>query len=212
MSHIIPKLGLKQLRDDEVSPYAQDKIDKINLAPAFAAVDPSTATVNAKNQQYLAALVKADNGTTSDTALKDQRREELEELLTLQAFDCAAIANGDLPLYLSTGYDAKNTQGQPTGPLPQVTGLELDYGDNAGELKAKWNPIEDADNFTVWVYSDINNPDGSLVKEYIKHKIGRSATTLSGLPSDQKVYARVRANGGSTEFGPWSDLAEKRVP
>lgn len=212
MSHIIPKLGLFSINDAALSEYAQDKIDKINAAPAFAAVNPSTATVNAKNQQYIAALVKADNGTKSDTALKDQRRAELEELLTLQALDCVKIANGDLALYLTTGYEAKDTKGQPTGELPQVTGVALSYGNNAGELKASWDVISDANNFTVQAFSDAANPDGSIQKQYTVGKIGRSQTTLNGLPNGQLVFVRVRANGGSTGFGDWSDVAEKRVP
>lgn len=236
---IIPKLELHKLRDDELDEYAQEKIDKINAinippspppppppdpapAPAaadtagsanpFARVNPSTEQVNAKNIEWRAALAKADDGSKADTALKDQRRKELEALLTLQATDCAKIANGDFPLYLRTGYEAKNTQGSPTGELPAVTGLLLFYGDNDGELKAEWNVMEDADNFLVRAFSDINNPDGSLLKEYIIGKIGKQKTTLTGLPSGQKIFVRVRANGGSTGQGAWSDVAEKRVP
>ena len=131
---------------------------------------------------------------------------------TLQAQDCAKIANGNLALYLTSGYEARDTKGSPTGPLPAVTGLELFYGDNPGELKANWNVMEDAQNFTVQAYSDINNADTTILKEYIKPKIGKQKTTLAGLPTGQKVFVRVRANGGSTGFGPWSDPAEKRVP
>jgi len=212
MAQIIPKLGLRSIKDSALGEYVQDKSDKINAVPAFAAVSPSTATVDAKNQQYNAALVKADNGTKADTALKDKRRSELEALLNAQALDCAKIASGDLSLYLSSGYEAKDTKGSPTGTLPQVTGLALDYGSGTGELKAGWNVMPDALNFTVWAYSDISNPNGSMVKEYIVGKIGKKKTTLSGLPTGQIIFVRVRANGGSTGFGAWSDPAEKRVP
>jgi hypothetical protein len=168
--------------------------------------------VQTKKTQFETALAAADNGTKGATAIKDQRRDELEQLITLQAYDCAKISNGDMPLYLTTGYAARNTKGSPTGPLSQVTGLSLDYGKNNGELIAGWSPIPDAENFTVQAFTDINNPDSSVVKEYMKHKIGRRKTTLSGLPSGQIVFIRVRANGGSTGFGPWSNAGEKRVP
>jgi len=212
MTPIISKLGLSHISDSALGEYAQDKIEKINAASAFAAVNPSTATVGAKKTQYENALVAADNGTKGATALKDQRRTELEELLTAQAIDCARIASGNLALYLTTGYEAKDTKGNPVGELPEVTGVELGYGANSGELKLKFKPVKKALNYTVWVYSDISNPDGSLVKEYIKGKIGRKQTTLNGLPSGQIVFVRVRANGGSTDFGAWSNSAEKRVP
>ncbi|MBI4947437.1 MAG: hypothetical protein HY840_13675 [Bacteroidetes bacterium] len=212
MLHIIAKLGLRSISDAGLGDYAQDKIDKINAAPAFAAVDPSTATLQTKTDEYESALVKSDNGTVADTALKDQRRAELENLLTIQAQNCAVIANGDLPLYLTTGYGARDTKGSPTGHLPAVTGLNLFYGNSPAELEASWDVMEDAQNFTVQVYTDIANPDGSKIKEYMKPKIGKKKTTLDGLPSGQMVFVRVRANGGSTGFGPWSDVAEKRVP
>ncbi|MEK6614887.1 MAG: hypothetical protein AABZ32_02075 [Bacteroidota bacterium] len=178
----------------------------------FANVQPTTAQLDAKNIEWRAALVASDDGTKADTAFKIQVRAELEAMLTLQAQNCAEIANGDLALYLRTGYEAKDTQGSPTGKLPQVTGLHLSFTNNTGELKAGWNPMEDAENFTVEVFTDILNPDGSMVKQYIRGKIGKSMTTLEGLSSFQDVFARVRANGGSTGFGDWSDVVQKRVP
>ncbi|MEK6616392.1 MAG: hypothetical protein AABZ32_09815, partial [Bacteroidota bacterium] len=189
-----------------------EKRDKINAAPAFAAVNPSTATVDAQKIVFENAVVKAMNGTKADTSLKNQERTILEDMLSLQAADCAKIANGNMALYLTSGYAAKDTKGSPTGPLPAVTGLELFYGNSPGELWARWNVMKDALNFTVWVYTDIANPDGSKVKDYMKPKIGKKKTMLDGLPSGQIIFVRVRANGGSAGFGPWSDVAEKRVP
>ena len=212
MAHIIPKLSLHNVKDTALATFTQDKIDKINANPAFATVNPPTPIVGAKKTQYENALVKADNGTKADTQAKDDRRFELEELLISQAQDCARIANGNLALYLTTGYEAKDTKGNPVGALEAVTDVQLDFGDNTGELIIGWKPMPDADNFTARVYSDVNNPDGSLVKEFIVKKIGKKKTTLTGLPSGQIVFVRVRANGGSTGFGPWSDVSEKRVP
>ncbi len=212
MTKIVPNLGLSKLRDSELEAYTQDKIDRINGLTEFAAVNPSTTVVNDKLKEYVPAQQKSLNGSTDDTAVKDQKRLELESLITSQAYNCASIANGDLVLFLKTGYKAKDTKGTPTGPLPQVTGFELSFGNSEGELLASWTPIADAQNFTLQVFSDINKPEESLIKEFLVGKIGRGKEPLPGLPSGQKVLARVRANGGSTGFGPWSDPAEKRVP
>ena len=212
MKQIIPKLGLININDSALVEYAQDKSEKINKAPAFAAVVPATADVDAKNKEYEDALVAADDGNRADTAFKEQKRAELEDMLTAQAIDCARIANGDLALYLTTGYEAKDTKGSPAGELPKVTGVRLAFSNNIGELKAGWKPMKNARNFTVQVFTDINNPDKSVVKQYTKGKIGRSMTVLDGLPSGTDVFVRVQANGGSTDFGPYSDTVEKRVP
>jgi len=212
---IIPNLGLHDIEDAQLGEFAQDKINKINAlggGSVMAAIVPSTGTVSDKNVAYEAALVKSDDGTRADTQTKNDRRDELEVLLNAQAIDAARLANGNLSLYLSTGYKAKDTKGTPTGPLPAVTGVLLDYGDSAGELKIKWDAMPDAQNFSVQVYTDALNPNTSIVKEYVKPKIGKKETILDSLPSGTIVFARVRANGGSTGTGPWSDPAEKRVP
>lgn len=211
-SEITPKLKLEDNTDAQLIEYTDDKTAKINASAGLAAVDPSTAVVDAKNVLFRNALIAADNGTVAETALKDQYRAELELLLTHQAHDCAVIANGNLPLYLTSGYEAKDVFGTPIGTLPMVSDVSLDYGDSDGELKAGWKPLADASNFSVQVYSDVNNPSGSVIKEFIVPKIGKEKTVLDGLPSGKIVFVRVRANGGNTGHGAWSNVAMKRVP
>jgi len=209
MSTIIPKLGLRELRDSALPEYAQDKVDKITASGAFAAVEPTPAEIEGKKDEYETALVAADDGNRAQTEAKDNRRKELEEMLTQQAHNCAEIANGNLELYLESGYEAKDTAGSPVGPLEAVTGLLLDYGDNAGELKANWDVLPHADNYTLQFYSDPVDPEGSIIKQDIAKK---SRAITDGLPGGTIAWARVRGNGGSTGHGPWSDPAEKRVP
>lgn len=210
MSAIIPNLGLKEIRDAKLPEYALDKVKKINAGgAAFGGVVPSTAQVSAKVVVYENALVAADDGTKSDTSAKNDRRTELEEMLTLQAQNCAEIANGNMTLYLTTGYEAKDVEGSPVGILKAVTGLLLDYGVNAGELKSNWNVLEHADNYTLQFYADLADPDGSIIKQEV---VKKSKAITGGLPGGQIVWARVRGNGGSAKHGPWSDPAEKRVP
>jgi len=209
MSVIIPKLGLHDITDAKLPEYAQDKVDKITASGVFAALVPSPAQVQAKKNQYEAALVKSDDGSKADTVAKDERRKELEAMLTLQAENCAEIANGDLEIYVKSGYEAKDVKGTPVGILGAVTGFLLAYGDNAGELKANWKALEHADNYTLQFYSDPANPDGSVIKQEI---VKKSKAITNGLPGGEIVWARVRGNGGSAGHGPWSDPAEKRVP
>jgi len=209
MSAIIPKLGLREILDAKLPEYAKDKVVKVLANSVFAAVVPTPATLAGKTNEYELALVKSDDGSKADTVAKDKRRKELEAMLTQQAENCAEIANGDLEIYVKSGYEAKDVKGTPVGILKAVTGFLLAYGDNAGELKANWNVLEHADNYTLQFYSDPANPDGSVIKQEIAKK---SRAVTDGLPGGQIVWARVRGNGGSAGNGPWSDPAEKRVP
>ncbi len=209
MSTIIPKLGLHDIIDAKLPEYAKDKVVKVLANSAFASVAPSPAELAGKITEYEEALVKSDDGTKAETSAKNDARRALEEMLTLQAQNCAEIAAGNLTLYLRTGYEAKDVEGTPVGILEAVTGFLLAYGDNAGELKANWKVLEHADNYTLQFYRDPANPDGSVIKQEV---VKKSKAITSGLPGGEIVWARVRGNGGSTGHGPWSDPAEKRVP
>ena len=187
----------------------KDKVVKVLANSAFASVAPSPAELAGKTNEYENALVKSDDGSKADTKAKNNRRTELEEMLTLQAQNCAEIAAGNLELYLKTGYEAKDVKGKPVGILEAVTGLLLGYGANDGELKSNWDVLEHADNYTLQFYSDPANPDGSVIKQEV---VKKSNAITGGLPGGDIVWARVRGNGGSAGHGPWSDPAEKRVP
>jgi hypothetical protein len=189
---------------------AEEKIEKINETPALAAVVPSTADVEAKNNAYKIALGKVLDGTTSDTEDKDRLRGELGEMLTAQAADCAKIADGDMVLYLKSGYEAKDTAGTPVGELDAPENMVFrNYGKNPGELQPDWDPVEHARNYTAQVYTDFENPDTTILKEAM---VNPSKATIDGLPRGSTVWVRVRANGGSKGKGPWGNSINKIVP
>lgn len=202
MSTIIPKLGLDDIRDGNLVAYAQDKVAKIKASSAFGGLSPSTGEVEVKITFYEVALVAADEGTKAETEAKNDARKALEDLLTLQAQNCAEIAAGDLALYLSTGYEAKDVTPPPVGELERPDMHKVEPTDNIGELKADWSSVEHAQNYSVRAYTDPADPEGSKVYEEIA---GPSKATLNGLPSGAQVYVYARANGGSTGHSPWSE-------
>jgi hypothetical protein len=207
---IIPNLGLHDINDGDLESFTEDKIEKIDAEAAFAAVTPSTLTVDAKKVEYSKALAKVQDGTTSDTKDKIKKRKELEELITLQASDCARIAGNDTVLFSRSGYKAKDVKGTPVGELDAPENIVFrNYGKNQGELQPDWNGVEHADNYTVQVYTDPLNPDTSVIKELT---VKKSIAVIGGLTRKIDVWVRVRANGGSTGKGPWSDPATKLVP
>lgn len=208
MSTIVPKLELQDITDGDLEEYALDKVAKITAAGAsFPGITPTTVQVGNKANQYKNALVAADEGTKADTSTKNTRRRELEALLTLQAQNCAEIANGDIDLYLLSGYEAKDVAGSPVGELAKPDLLTVDPTDNIGQLKIDWNTIAHADNYTVRAYTDTTDPEGSLIKAELTKP---SKFAMDGLPSGTQVFVDVRANGGSEGYGPWSDAGWSR--
>ena len=208
MTAIIPKLGLHDIPDGDLEEYTLDKVTKIDAAGSpFSGLDPSTAEVAGKADDYKNALVAADNGTVAQTEAKNVLRSELEAMLTQQAQHCSDIANGNLTIYLLSGYEAKDSGGSPVGELAKPDLMKVDPTDNEGELKVDWDTIDHAQNYTVRAYTDPADPEGSKLAEEI---VSPSRANLQGLPSGEKILVDVRANGGSTGHGPWSDAGWAR--
>ena len=203
MTTIIPVLGLRNIIDGKLEEYALDKVAKINAAGAvYSSLNPSTAEVEGAAEDFKDALVAADEGTKADTEEKDDLRKTLEEKLTLQAQNCAEIANGNLTTDLKSGYEAKDVKPGPVGELEAPDMHKLEPTQNEGELKINWGPVEHKQNYTIRAYTDPADPAGSLIKEEI---VSPSNANLQGLTSGAQVYVDVRANGGSTGHGPWSE-------
>ena len=208
MATIIPNLDLVNINDGDLEEYALDKVQKINDAGSvFSGLDPSTAELAGKADNFKNALVDADEGTKADTQTKNDKRDDLEAALTLQAQNCAEIAAGNLATYLLSGYEAKDVAGSPVGELAKPDLLTVDPTDNEGQLKIDWNNIDNSDNYSVRAYTDPADPAGSKIKEEI---VRASKHLMDGLPSGEKVYVDVRANGGSEGNGPWSDAGWAR--
>jgi len=207
---IIAKLELADLTDSALITYTQEKIQKLTGNAPFAMVNPTLVMLQAKLDEYVLAVGKASDGTTADTIAKNARRKELQELLTLQAFDCSRISAGNMEKYATTGYAAKDTAGTPVGELSATTEILFrDYGKNNGQLVPDWAPVGNARTYTAQVYTDPANPEASKLAEVT---VNPSKAEINNLPRGTQVWVRVRANGGSTNVGPWSDPANKIVP
>lgn len=203
MATIIPVLKLSKIADGDLEEYALDKVSKINDAGSvFTGLDPSPAELEGQANTYKDALVAADEGTKADTEEKNVQRGLLEAMLTKQATNVAEIADGNLVTFLSSGYEAKDTSAPPVGELDRPDMHSVEPTANEGELKCNWSSVDHKQNYTIRAYTDPADPEGSKLKEEI---ISPSKATLQGLPSGAQIYVDVRANGGSTGHGPWSD-------
>jgi hypothetical protein len=210
MAIIIPKLGLDRLSDSELVTYTEEKILKLTGNIPFALVKPTVAELQTALNEYVDALGKASDGRLADTDLKNLKRATLREKLTLQANNCSTIAAGNTTLFLTSGYEIKDTAGQPVGELSATSEIIFrDYGKNAGQLVPDWKPVGNARGYTAQVYTDVTSPDGTVVKEVT---VTGSKAEIDGLPRGTSVWVRVRAIGGSKGVGPWSDPANKIVP
>lgn len=189
---IIPKLKLGRQTDSQLNAYAEEKYDKLNGNAAFAGVSPSAADVEARRVDFSAKMAKANDGTKADTEAKNQVRRALEEMLTLQALDCARIAAGDLAVFLTSGYEAKDVKGAPVGELGTTDEIVFrNYGKNAGELQPDWAPANAA-NFqhvtvTTTIPSELNVADIS----FLTGASGPETNEITSIANEEEVINSI---------------------
>ena len=208
MNVILLNLGIGQLRDDKLDGYAQDKVDKISANPAFPSPGgfPELELVVEKLAEYRTALAKADDGSKANTAEKNIVRAELEDGLTVLAFKVRELVAGDIPLFLSTGFDIKS-EGQPVGLASTPSGLAAKEGPFSGSIALNWDFQQEARSFVVQMSTDISNPTAWTHESVVT----RSEFTIVGLTSGTKYWFRVAAINAAGQ-GPYSDPATKYAP
>lgn len=122
-----------------------------------------------------------------------------------------ALTEGDLAKLHAAGFQVAGASGMSAAAAAvQTMNLVLTMGDNDGELDASWDPVANA---RVYEIKTSTNPlDATLWKPYGVPQT-RSSAAITGLPSGQRIWVRVRAIGTSeTVPGPWSDPAVRTVP
>lgn len=153
-------------------------------------------------------LRTAENKVT----MASQKRDDAEKAVT----DAAVALAAEVGQIAVTEADVESTlmrvKGPPAPkPVPdQPTGLELTMGDDDGELSGQCNGQPGIVEYYEIQYT---TADPSAPSPNWQHAdtSKKSRFDLSGLPSGQKVWVRVRACNARGKSN-WSDPACKRVP
>lgn len=170
--------------------------------PPVAVVDLEAAIAELENAQTAMA-----QGGTAATALKNQKKAELIELLEELADFVDVKAAGDLAVLLSSGFEARKTT-QTRSPLatPLLRGVT---NGASGELVASAAPVANARCYEV--YAAVVGPDGTPL-EWRFHGTATAARkiTATGLTPGTMYLLRIRAIGGTTGYSDWSDAMTQR--
>lgn len=196
----------------------------INLAdlvsPKLAPAAPATPPIPNLSTKVTALIAKRDLAKTANdayeaaktdlVALKATRDATADDLRKEHTFLISAIeseAKGDTAMLAASGYPLATESTQSTSPPAQIHNLNLTAGDNEGSVDLSYDPDSLAKTYEV----QITTTDPVAGPWLTKDQPTSSSTTLTGLTSGQRVWARVRGIG-SNGPGPWSDPATKIVP
>src|SRR3989304_4521072 len=100
---IIPALHFSEVTDEGMVGYTQEKIVKLEDNPNYPNPFPEKAAVVSALAEYILALGDAEDGDSSTTEIKNEKRAFLENALMSLAIRCGQLANGNLGVFLTSG-------------------------------------------------------------------------------------------------------------
>ena len=204
-------LNLQDLTDEELIQEARNIAGGIIANAAdYTGVDPTPVEINA-------AADAAEAGLTDHAAKQlaaqaaTEAKNNLLEVVRGKLTDVAGW--GELKVKdaakLMKVFTLKKSPTATTA-IPQINGLAVTFGDNAGELDVVWEPEQLAKSYELQCRYLVNG-NGNAPFTHARTVTGSKAT-LKQLNTAQVIQLRARAIGPRGLEGPWSDVAEHLVP
>lgn len=202
------KLNLDRLSREEVAALGQHIHNAMDGNANYPTPNPALADVQTaitSLQTGLSELEAARQLAREKTVEVDTRVLTLRNLLTGLAAYVQNTSGGDEQLIINAGMQVRD----PATPvvMTPVTSLESSPGDDSGEVELSWDPVRGASSYEIQT-----SPDPITADSWGHGGIStKSRTTLTGLPTGERCWFRVRAIGANGPGG-WSDPATKVVP
>ena len=200
------KTGFKKLPDSDALALAGTVVkgvfvDKvIAAAPPFDEATLQTAVDDLKGA--IAAQAQAGGGTVV-TAIKKKKRNVLDGLLRKLAHYVQANCNDDVQLVVKAGFQARATSARSQTQLDKATILSVENV-HTRQVVVNARKVAHAKLYEVQtaIVSASNNT-GSFQSAGVFSKA--RSMTITGLTPGTTYAIQVRALGGSTGSGDWSD-------
>jgi hypothetical protein len=213
MSDIV--LNLRNLSDLELQAklrtLATAQTDNPTTAPGVNTTAAALTAAADLIQTRLNAQSVAQAAAEAATDAKDEAVDAGEDLIKDYAAEVWPATGKNPAKCVLLGFDVRGAGSPPPPPGPnegQITGLTLDFGPSPGQLVMRVDPQARRRSIEIQV-----NLTPNAAPTWQHHAVSTSSPyTLTGLPSGSLVQVRARANFSRGQNGPWSDIAELRVP
>jgi hypothetical protein len=175
--------------------------------PAFPDPPISTEMLEQALDEFSLAIQDQAKGGTLATAVRNNARRKVMELLSRLARYVEDKSSNDLPALMSSGFPARN-RSRAQVQFPKAVILKI-TARRSGQLNLQVRAIPNARCYQV-VCAEVG-PHGVLGPERDAGLFTNSRSIPIGGLTPGKVYSlRVRAIGGSTGSGDWSDPVSHR--
>ena len=175
--------------------YMRNVVVKMTGNVNYTTPIPPLADVTTALDDLETKAVKAQTGTTEDTAIRNVAWDGAADIARTLAGYAQLTANFDIEKLLSSGFEAQRGRG-PTQPVNMPLNLRVAQG-NTGELDVRW--VRDGRNSLMFEVQHATAPDGT----YTNHpSVSNSRATIGNLTPGTMIWSRVRSNGagGSSDW------------
>lgn len=197
------KLGLDGLSPMEVVERGRAHVTAMTGNPVYTTPTPPLVEISdACDALEAAEITVTTNGGKQDYIIRNQRLEELKELIKELAGYVQAVSQGDEEKISSAAFETRKLP-EPSGVLPAPGNLRVRITTLPGELSLRWGGVADRRIYQV----QINNGDPLVEENWtLLLMLSKNFHTATGLTSHKAYSFRVCAVGAEG-VGPWSDIA-----
>lgn len=181
-------IDFSRFNDSELDQQAEAILSAMTGNADFPTPEPPLTELGNVITNYQQGLAKAATGNHTDVEIKDQRREDLENILRLLGLYVETQSGGDPAVMLSSGFKISKTP-SPVGPLPKPTGFEV-MPQGKGEMKLA---VDREDGAKTYQFEyKLTTATDWIIKMSTKSKL-----LLTGLESGKEYVFRVVPIGAS---------------
>ena len=173
---------------------------------AFANPNPAIASVTAAREALVLAVAKAESRATADIAVRNELAAALRVLLVNLARYVNNVAEGDVDMALSSGFELAQVP-EPSTSLQAPSKLDVRAGSFEGSVELLWKAVEDARMYQVYI-NEVDPSDPS--KWTLVTVSSRAKARVINLVPGKFYSFRVTALGRIGE-GPASDVVSGRA-
>ena len=192
-------IGLAKQTDPELSEYTRGILDRMVGNTRFPTPNPTLPNMETSLTDFNEAVIAALEGNKNETILKNQKRKNLENALTLLGSYVEDNSDNDPGILTSSGFALWSAPKKVDPATP--TNLKLIDGPHSGEVIVSFKGSRAAITYLVRYTEDMTAGNWKLSDPFFKSKM-----TLQGLNVGKYIWVQVKAlnKNGISE---WSDPA-----
>jgi hypothetical protein len=191
----IPIYNFRRRTDDQLLTKALHIIACMTDNIHFPDATPRVTKAETATNEFKVALLDAQDGGKTKTAIKNQKRKVLENALKELALYVRLNCNDDITIMLTSGYDGQNDK-EPLPAPGAPENFKVEYGPGSGTINASVDTHKGA---KVYVYEYALVPEAGNEPHWVK-LIGSRKQKIRGLVPRNEYMFRSAIKGNSDDL------------